>query len=112
MLTRLIAFVFFACFAVTACAADNDFDVVCGIFKELQNKPDLDKLPPQQRGNFVTEKVNKSLDSSSAARVSWQAIVAAAPSQRYELFKDGAEEVLGKSWSCKPMEMLASSAGK
>ena len=80
-------------------ATNNEFDVVCSIFKELQNKSDLDKLSAQQRGAFVTEKVNKALDSSSAARVSWEAIVAA-------------EDVLGKSWSCKPMEELASSTGE
>ena len=112
MLTRLIPFIFFACITFSACAADNDFDVVCGIFKELQGKSDLDKLSTQQRAAFISERVSKTLDSTSAARVSWQAIVAAEPSQRYELFKDGAESVLGKSWSCKPMEELASSAGE
>ena len=112
MLKRSIAFVFFVCFAFSACAADNDFDMVCGIFKELQSKSDLDKLSAQQRETFITERVTKALDSSSAARVSWEAVVAAEPNQRYKIFQSGAEEVLGKSWSCKPMEDLAPSIGE
>jgi hypothetical protein len=112
MLNRSIAFVFFIFFTFSACAADNDFDVVCGIFKELQNKPDLDKLSAQQRETFVTDRVTNTLDSSSDARVSWEAVVAAEPSQRYEIFQSGAQEVLGKSWSCKSMEDLAPSIGE
>ena len=111
MFKKLFAF-FLVCISIPVHATNNEFDVVCGIFKELLNKSDLDKLSAQQRGAFVTEKVHKALDSSSATRVSWEAIVAAEPSQRYELFKTGAEDVLGKSWSCKPMEALASSAGE
>ena len=82
MLNRSIAFVFFVCCTFSACAADNDFDVVCGIFKELQSKSDVDKLSAQQREAFVKERITKALDSSSAARVSWEAIAAAAGEAR------------------------------
>ena len=112
MLKRSITLVFFICFAFSACAADNDFDIVCGIFNELQSKSDVDKLSAQQREKFIAERVTKALDNSSAARVSWEAVVAAEPSQRYEIFQGGAEEVLGKSWSCKSMEDLAPSLGE
>jgi hypothetical protein len=112
MFLRSIAFAFFVCFSLAACAADNDFDIVCNIFKELQNKPDLDKLSNQQRVAFITQRINKSLDTSSAARISWEAVVSAVPEQRYKIFKSGAEEVLNQSWACEPMSDLASTTGE
>jgi hypothetical protein len=111
MFLRSIAFTFFICFSLVACAADNDFDIVCHIFKELQNNPDLDKLSDQQRAAFVAQRINKSLDASSAARISWEAVVSAEPEQRYEIYKSGAEEVLNQSWACEPMNKLASTTG-
>jgi hypothetical protein len=111
MLPRYIILIVFICFSLSGCAADNDFDAVCGIFKELRAKSDLDQLSRQQRAAFVTDKINKNLHTSSAARIAWEAIAAAEPSQRYELFKGDAEEVTGKSWDCEAMQKLASTAG-
>ncbi len=51
------------------------------------------------------------LSDSSAAKVSWQAIISADPSERYDLFKSGAEEVLDKSWHCLSMKRIASFVG-
>lgn len=112
ILLQLISNAILICFSLTAASAENDFDIVCGIFSVLQNKSDLAKLSPQQRGAFVIERVKNNLDVTSNARVSWEAIVSAVPNQRYEIFKYGAEEVLGKPWTCRPMEQLAATAGE
>ena len=112
MLLRSIVFSFFVCFSLASCAADNDFDTVCSVFKALQASPNLAKLSPQQRQAFVTEHIDKMLDKSSAARISWEAVAAADPDQRYEIFKSGAEDVLGKSWECESMRQLAATAGE
>lgn len=112
MFIQSIIFIFFISFSLTACAADNDFNIVCDIFRELQNKSDLVKLTPQQRETFVTKRVNKTLKTSSAARISWKAIVSAEPDQRYEIYQDGAEDVLSKVWKCEAMRRLASTTGE
>lgn len=67
-------------------------------------------MSSEQRNDFITEKLEKNIPSS-AATMSWEAISYAAPEDRYEIFKTGAESELDKTWQCPSMEKLAPLTG-
>ena len=93
-------------------AAENDFDKVCDYFKELAKKSNVNSMTHLQRNNYILERINKNLPTTSNARVAWEAVSNAESDQRYELFKSSAELVLNSRWKCKAMAELANKTGE
>ncbi len=91
-------------------ATNNDFQAVCAYFQELEKLEDVDALTAEQRNNFIVVRIKKNI-SDSAASISWEAVSYAAPEQRYEIFKMGAESALNETWNCPAMEKLAPLTG-
>ena len=90
----------------------SDYDQVCRYFDQLQNEISSKTLTPKQRGQFISDRVAMHLEEQSHARELWEVIRYAVAEERYEMFKVTAEEQTGKTWSCKSMRQLASSAGE
>lgn len=88
----------------------SDFDLVCDYFQELREQKNIDKMTFVQRNGFIEGKITKALPGSYV-KDSWEAISSAVPEDRYEIFKMGAEEVLGLEWSCSAMKILAPITG-
>lgn len=91
-------------------SANNDFQAVCAYFQELEKLENVNALTAEQRNNFIVVRIKKNI-SDSAASISWEAVSYAAPEQRYEIFKMGAESELKETWSCPAMEKLAPLTG-
>lgn len=89
----------------------NDFDRVCGFFSELASQKNVKTMKHNQRNDFIVERLNKHISASSDARVAWEAVAAAEPGQRYEIYRSGAESVLKLKWRCPAMENLADRTG-
>ena len=90
----------------------SDYDQVCEYFDQLQDEISTKTLTPKQRGQFISDRVNKHLGELSHARELWEVIRYAVPEERYEMFKVTAEEQTGKAWECESMRRLISSAGE
>jgi len=101
----------FSNFLAMANSDTNDFDRICGIFNELSQIPSVEKMSPEQKADFVDTRITNQISKDSDARVAWAAIVTAAPHQRYELFKNGAETILLNKWECAVMKQHASTTG-
>ncbi|RDH85980.1 MAG: hypothetical protein DIZ80_00460 [endosymbiont of Galathealinum brachiosum] len=92
-------------------AGQNDFDKICSYFEQLDNVITQKKMTKQQGANFITGYVNKELKESSAARQAWEVIVYAVPEERYDIYKDTADEILKYSWKCEAMKKHISKTG-
>lgn len=88
----------------------DDFQVVCEYFQELEKLENIDEMTFEDRNDFILTRIEKNI-SGSAVNVSWEAVSYAAPEQRYEIFKMGAESELNKVWDCSSMERLAPLTG-
>lgn len=104
----VILYCSFLSFSVSAAA--DQFDSVCGYFKELSMHPSVNTMSNLQRNDYITEKLNR-LPVASDARIAWEAIASAMPNQRYELYRSSARSILNRNWECKPMSKLASQTG-
>lgn len=91
--------------------ATNEFDQVCTYFDELKGALQKEDMSPVQRDFYIAEKITSGIPESSNARIAWEAI-SYAESERYELFKTSAQEVLGRDWHCESMQKLADSLSK
>lgn len=92
--------------------SNSDYDLVCHYFDQLQDVLSKDKLTFSERGQFITDRVNKNLKPDSDARALWNVIIYAVPDERYEMFKTTAEEQTNKPWDCTSMKNLAQTAGE
>ena len=107
------SFLFLSIYGLTslALAEVNDFDRVCDFFSELGNQKNLKTMNHIQRNDFIVERINKHLSTTSDARVAWEAVAATVAGQRYEIYRSGAESVLNRKWECPAMEKLAIMTG-
>lgn len=92
-------------------SAENDFDKLCGYFKDLSAFNNKDKMTKTQRLEFINKRVNKELSETSLARQAWEVVIYAVPEERYALFKSTTVELLGKEWSCNEMQALLPNTG-
>ena len=98
--------------SVTAQAAENDFDKVCGYFNALVKENSVDSMTNIKRNDFILNKTNSYLKPTSNARVAWEAISSADASMRYDLFQSSAESVIKSKWQCEAMKKLAPITGE
>ena len=111
MTRSIFLFIVLSSFSLVANSETNDFDRICGFFNELSQIPNIEKMSPEKKADFVGTRIANQLSKDSDARVAWAAIVTAAPHQRYELFKGGAETILPNKWECAAMKQHASTTG-
>jgi hypothetical protein len=94
-------FVYIFLFAISACATHStnksDFDVVCDIVKENIGLANPDE---------ISDRVLNTLDKNSKAAIAFKTVATVAPSEKYKLFKQIAEQETGKPWNCPEMEKL------
>ena len=105
-------FVILMLFSTTACSVENDFDKLCGYFKELSASNKKELMNKTQKLKFINEKVQKELNENSSARQAWEVVVYALPEERYDIFKSTTTEILATEWSCKEMQLLMPVTGK
>ena len=105
-------FVILLLFSTTACSVENDFDKLCGYFKELSAAKNKASMNKSQKFKFINEKVQKELNETSSARQAWEVVVYAVPEERYDIFKSTTTELLGTQWSCKEMQALMPVTGE
>ncbi|MCW8935147.1 MAG: hypothetical protein OQK98_10520 [Gammaproteobacteria bacterium] len=105
-------FIILMLFSTTSCSAENDFDKLCGYFKELSASSDKASMNKAQKLKFINDRVLKELDDTSNAKQAWDVIVYAVPEERYEIFKSTTTEILGTDWSCKEMQELMPVTGE
>jgi|SRR5690606_35974032 len=91
--------------------ATNEFDQVCTYFDELKDALQKEDMSPVKRDLYITEKITSGIPEASEARIAWAGI-SYAESERYELFKTSAQEVLRRDWHCESMKTLADSLSK
>ncbi len=93
-------------FSISVCSSyANDFDKTCEYFNELSQKPNLKYLSSPERYSFIENKV-RNFKEDSLAKSAWYSL-SVSPEFRYELFKQGAEEIIGSSWDCPSMKTLS-----
>lgn len=82
----------------------NAFDTACNIFEEASQK----QLPPIELGEYIEDKLKTMPEQTAKQDVIelYDALFQAAPSSRYQLFKDSAESVLKKEWECQSIKLL------
>ncbi len=90
--------------------ATSGFDQLCEVFNELKNLAGVSQLSQEEKSNFILENMSKKIQDPIVSN-SWEAVRQATPESRYQIFKDGAEEVTGEPWDCPNMQALAASAG-
>ncbi|MCA0893574.1 hypothetical protein [Microbulbifer agarilyticus] len=100
LLTALISFGLLACGKPTV----NDFEVVCGIFESISRQQD--SLTEETMLRVSMKKIREQLVEGSPARDSWEAITGAPMSERYNLFKEGADATLKRNWECPAMKAV------
>jgi len=107
---KVIFLFVFSCFFLSACSKSgtNDFDVVCEIFAGINSQSS--DLSEEAMLRISVRKVREQLAVESSARVSWEAITGAPASERYNLFKYGAEETLNRNWDCPMMKVVIESS--
>jgi len=93
-------------------SAENDFDKMCGYFKELDNTLVINKLNQTQREAFINQRVIKNLKVNSPARQTWEVVIYAVPEERYDMVQSTAVELLKTSWRCDAMMKYISTVGK
>jgi len=105
-------FVILMLFSTSTCSAENDFDKLCGYFKDLSSSSKQELMTKTQKLEFINKKVQKELNETSSARQAWEVVVYAVPEERYEIFKSTTTELLGTEWSCKEMQVLMPVTGE
>ena len=95
--------------SISGCSEkEKDFDLVCDYFNQLEIQLNQKVMTPSEKGNFILEKVMNNLSQESDAAIAWNAIAAAEPSERYNLFVSAAESSGIMNFRCPAMENLAS----
>lgn len=109
----LISIFVFGCNTKTreAKESENDFDILCLEFLDISKTQNFSSLSPEQRAEKLDEKLEKSLKSDSAARLAWQAIQNAPPSERSNLFVIASKDSGLQDWHCDAIEKYASEIG-
>jgi len=108
----ILLFILLTNFSIVANSASNDFDIVCSFFNELSQTPNIEKMSPEQKADFINTRVASQLSERSDAKAAWAAVLNAVPHQRYELFISAAESILPNKWECAAMKQLASTTGE
>jgi len=105
-------FVISILFFTTACSTENDFDKLCGYYKDLSGSSKQELMSKAQNLEFINKKVQKGLKETSQARQAWEVVVYAVPEERYDIFKSTTVELLGTEWACKEMQALMPITGE
>lgn len=98
---------------LAACSSDltatRDFDRVCQAFEALSQLDGLDVMSPGDRDLFVFDQI-KDIDDYSDAKVGWDVARSVVPvEERYDLFKEAVDSIVGGDWNCAAMKDLAPS---
>jgi len=109
-----MSFSLIAIVTLSGCSVERevtDFEMICNYFGELKVALSSKEMNDEQRNDFIMERIRTDLSESSSARAAWEAISAADPVERYELFMYAAESSQEADWECEPMKELAAFTG-
>ena len=109
---RAFVLLIFLLTSLSASAAENNFDKVCGYFEKLDSTLIQAKMTPTQKAKFISALVTKELETDSAARQTWEVLAYAVPVERYEMYQATAAELLKSNWQCDFMKKQIASTGK
>lgn len=102
LIRQFLIFIIFYIYAVTAFAQDNTgFDEICSIYTEATNS----SMPKEQLSKYIFDNVAERVSNVDALDAHGS-VFHLDPSERYSVFKQGAEMSLKRSWDCPAVKVL------
>ncbi len=83
-------------------AAEDDYAIICQIYKNSIDSPELINLSRTERLKIINLKIWTDIKSNEAKEI-MSIVATAAPDIKYKLFRESVEIATGEKWDCPAM---------